>query len=383
MVKLYPTILDAGDAPRGIELDLSDLAPLLMPYAEHRELSFTIEQIPEGARLSKGQKSGAHEWSLTRDDLDKLVYFPPPDKLDEKHTLAIRVASHDGDSADCLAVFYIPISAGEAQNWAKPIAPVAAAAAPEIAAAAAAPEAVPAPEVAYELVRKAKEIWKEEEADRAAEAKDKARAVLEEKLSEFSKKMEMALEDAHAAHSREIDKQSERHEKVMRMQEGMAESRHATELEAAERNAKSLALREFDERLLEVKKDAEYKLKEAREIWDTETDTALKEAKIIWRAGEAERLTAARAEWHEHAQITKTSFAVGGVAKSRRRSKFWRRFLGTGAFIACAAALCIYYPSIKPMVTKTWWPNIVEFKNDGVRQIGKSQKELESWMKER
>jgi len=376
-------MLEVNYEPEGIELDLSDLAPLLAPYAEHRELSFKIEQVPKGASLSKGRKSSDHEWSLTRDELDKLIYFPPTDKLNEKHTLAIRVSSHDGDSANCLAVFFIPISAGEAQNWAKSISPVTSAAAPEIAAAAAAPEAVPAPEVAYELVRKAKEIWKDEEADRAAEAKDNARALLEEKLSEYSNKMETALEDAHSAHSREIDKQSERHKKTMRMQEGMAESRHATELEAAERNAKSLALREFDERLLEVKKDAEYKLKEAREIWDTETDTALKEAKIIWRAGEADRLTAARAEWHEHAQITKTSFAVGGVAKSRRRSKFWRRFRGTGAFIACAAALYIYYPSIKPMVTKTWWPNIVEFKNDSVRQVGKSQKELESWMKKR
>ena len=59
---------------------------------------------------------------------------------------------------------------------------MAVAAAPEIAAAAAAPETVPAPAVAYELVRKAKEIWKDEEADRAAEAKDNARAALEEKL---------------------------------------------------------------------------------------------------------------------------------------------------------------------------------------------------------
>jgi len=559
---LLPAMPDATTAPRGV---LFDVAPLLTPYGQHRSLALRIELLPEGARLSRGHNNGDHTWSLKPDDLDGLVYLPPPDNMHEAHTLAVRIISLDSDSAATLAMLDFPISPGAAQPWVSPDLD----AEPSNAASAAVEEAL----------LEAKIFW---EADRAAHdrVEAQARATLEERLSDLSRQLETALADADAAYSREIERLMDRHADALRRQETEAEARIARELaalssavkaasekelderislavregvekpeteagarleqaqrdwqaesegeltaattrcaqveaeleevrsrtddrqlaedalleakrtweveEAArlvaaqaqwrERSAKDLedaterlrsewetisamdraahdsaeaqsrdelaqalaaatarferaelaleetraqaeavavknvggkteldafrdelegtrttlvhretelaltraALdesrktetaytahnKELDERLSEAAKNAEWRLDEARELWEAETEVALAKAKKVWQAGEAGRLAAARVEWQEHARLAKTSTAVSVVVKSRRRALATRRLIRAGVVAACVVAAVMFYPRIEPIASGSWWPRIVGLKGE-------------------
>lgn len=96
----------AVDAPEGVPLDL---IPLLSIYGRDRRLSLRVERLPERARLSRGRNNGDRSWSLVRDDLDGLRYFPPEgSKL--THTLAVRVINLDTNDGATLAVLDFPIS---------------------------------------------------------------------------------------------------------------------------------------------------------------------------------------------------------------------------------------------------------------------------------
>ena len=122
--------------------------------------------------------------------------------------------------------------------------------------------------------------------------------------------------------------------------------------------------KELDERLSEAAKNAEWRLEEARELWEVETEVALSKAKKVWQAGDAGRLAAARAEWQEHARLAKTSTAVSVVVKSRRRALATRRFIRAGVVATCVVAAVMFYPRIEPMVSESWWPKFVGLKGE-------------------
>jgi hypothetical protein len=141
------------------------------------------------------------------------------------------------------------------------------------------------------------------------------------------------------------------------VRKALVESRK-TETASVERN------KELEKRLSETAKDAEWRFEEARELWQAETEAVVAKAKKVWHAGESGRLAAARAEWQEHARLAKTSTAVGGVVKSRRRALAARRFMRTGAVAACVAAAVMFYPRLEPTASGNWWPKIVALKGE-------------------
>ena len=59
--------------------------------------------MPQAARLSAGQNNGDHTWSLALDELEDLLYFPPPG-FENGHEIAIRVIAKDETGASTIAL---------------------------------------------------------------------------------------------------------------------------------------------------------------------------------------------------------------------------------------------------------------------------------------
>ena len=94
-----------GDPPkansRALPLELKDL---VSPYRKHGRFTVRLEKLPQAARLSAGQNNGDHTWSLALDELEDLLYFPPPG-LDHGHEVAIRIIVKDERGASAIALF--------------------------------------------------------------------------------------------------------------------------------------------------------------------------------------------------------------------------------------------------------------------------------------
>ena len=93
-----------GDPPkansRALPLELKDL---VSPYRKHGRFTVRLEKLPQAARLSAGQNNGDHTWSLALDELEDLLYFPPPG-LDHGHEVAIRIIVKDETGASTIAL---------------------------------------------------------------------------------------------------------------------------------------------------------------------------------------------------------------------------------------------------------------------------------------
>src|SRR5438105_11700601 len=99
----------APDAPASGRAIPLKIAPLLAPYRKLGRLSLRLERLPVLARLSHGRNNGDNSWSLASDELDELFYLPP-DGLNERHTLSIRIVSvDDGAAASTIAVIDYPL----------------------------------------------------------------------------------------------------------------------------------------------------------------------------------------------------------------------------------------------------------------------------------
>src|SRR5215469_16733325 len=97
---------EAAPAPAGIPLEL---VPLLSPFGRDRLLSLRVERLPSRARLSRGRNNGDSSWSLTRDELDGLLYLPPQGAKDTP-TLSVRIIGLGVDNGATLAVHDFPVS---------------------------------------------------------------------------------------------------------------------------------------------------------------------------------------------------------------------------------------------------------------------------------
>lgn len=91
---------------QGIPLDLG---PMLSPYRHHKKLSIRIEKLPQLSRLSNGHNNGDCTFSLKLDDLQGLLYLPPPGEEPSPVTLVLRVINVDDDYATTLALIDIPV----------------------------------------------------------------------------------------------------------------------------------------------------------------------------------------------------------------------------------------------------------------------------------
>src|SRR5579862_5946609 len=84
----------------GLPLDLTNL---VTPYGRDRRVSLRVERMPSRSRLSRGRNNGDGSWSVTRDELDGLFYFPPRGSKDVP-TLVVRVIGLDSDNGATLQV---------------------------------------------------------------------------------------------------------------------------------------------------------------------------------------------------------------------------------------------------------------------------------------
>jgi hypothetical protein len=91
---------------QGIPLDLG---PLLSPYRHHKKLAIRIEKLPQLSRLSNGHNNGDCTYSLKLDELQGLLYLPPPGEEPSPVTLVLRVINVDDDYATTLALIDVSL----------------------------------------------------------------------------------------------------------------------------------------------------------------------------------------------------------------------------------------------------------------------------------
>jgi len=263
------------------------IAPMLSPYRGHGRLSLRIERLPVLARLSRGRNNGDNSWSLATDELEELFYLPP-DGLDERHTLSIRIVGvEDGHAASTIAVIDYPVwpaeLAGDGANDSK-----------------AARSAVAAAQEArlrrleYEL-----EATRDTLAAREAELsspRDNAPSprVMEAELARARAEW-VAEQDAHLA-------------------EAEAEFERRRDLWQAEQDARFGALEEKANRTLAA----------ARERGQGEIEAALAKAEQAWKAGEAARLAAAEAKGRAQASTNQPNAAAASEALASREAELLR-----------------------------------------------------------
>lgn len=230
----------------GLPLDLTNL---IAPYGRDRRVSLRVERMPSRARLSRGRNNGDGSWSLTRDELEGLVYFPPRGSNDVP-TLAVRVVGLDADNGATLEVVdAVPGDTEEDES---------------------AGEQAPPREVEFTKLKA--ELAKAKAALRATQSN----------LSEARKTFETELE------------------------ERLAEAQAEAEAQTAAEIEKARAKWQTDAKDRAAKHDtrAEERLANARENWRSEAEAEIAKAEEAWRAGETERLAAAEAKWREQSART-------------------------------------------------------------------------------
>jgi len=221
-----------------------DLMNLVAPYGRDRRVSLRVERMPSRARLSRGRNNGDGSWSLTRDELEGLLYFPPRGSNDIP-TLVVRVIGLDSDNGATLHV--ADATPGEFQEDGE--------------------EARGSHQHEAELKKLRAEL---------AKAKASLRATQSD------------LTAARKAFEAELDE---------RLAEAQADAaaQAATELEKI--RAKWQA--EAKTRLTAKETRAEERLSEARESWRREAEAEIAKAEEVWKCAEKARHAEAEARWHE------------------------------------------------------------------------------------
>lgn len=258
--------------PGGIPLDL---APLLSPYRQYKNLSLRIERLPDRARLTKGRNNADHTWSLTPDELDDLDYLPPAG-LVKAHTIAIRIINLDGEYGATLATLDLPVS-------------------PRLAPSRSAAAAAGTSDDATEAIDHAElsRLRDEAAAARAALAQqDKELADTRQKLEQASgegvkQRIEAELTKARTAWQAEFEKRL-----------AAAASEAAAKLEASRVAWQT----EQQERVVKSNNQAQQSFEQARKRWQQEAEIAFAKSKEAWQAAEGARLAALETQWRQKSE---------------------------------------------------------------------------------
>jgi len=229
----------ASTIDNGVPLALGDL---LTPYGRDRRVALRVERMPSRSRLSRGRNNGDGSWSLTRDELDDLLYFPPRDSND-RPTLVVRIIGLDSDNGATLAV--IDVVPGEETVV---------------------DEAASAPQSESDLKKLRAELARTKASLRAAQSE----------LAAARKTFEGEL-DERAAEAR-----------------AEAQAEAATELETMRDKWQA----EAKERLAKHDARAEERLARARR----EVSAELAKAEEAWKSDERDRLAAMEAEWRDKSE---------------------------------------------------------------------------------
>lgn len=223
-----------------------DLLNLVTAYGRDRRVSLRVERMPSRSRLSRGRNNGDGSWSLNRDELDGLFYFPPRGS-NNVPTLVVRVIGLDSDNGATLEVAdAVPGNAEEDTE---------------------SEQATEDSESETELKKLKADLAKTKATLRATQADlTEARRTFEAELEE-----RLAEAEAEAAAQAAAD---------------IGKARAKWQSEAKERASR------HDTR-------AEERLTQARESWRQEAEAEIAKAEETWKAGERERLAAATAQWRE------------------------------------------------------------------------------------
>jgi len=226
----------------GLPLDLTNL---LAPYGRDRRVSLRVERMPGRSRLSRGRNNGDGSWSLTRDELEGLFYFPPRGSNDVP-TLVVRIIGLDSDNGATLGV--VDAVPGDTDDDDGEL-------------------ASRAPPNEAELKKLKAELAKTKAALRTTQSD----------LTEARKTFEAELEE--------------------RLAEAQAEAAAQSALVVEKARAKWQS--EAKERVTKNDTRAEEKLAQARENWRRDADAEIARAEESWKAGESARLAEAEERWRE------------------------------------------------------------------------------------
>jgi len=229
--------------------------------------------MPSRARLSRGRNNGDHSWSLTRDELDGLLYMPPKG-MTESHTLSIRIVSLDSDDGATLAVLEVPIIAESDTDIESDVA--------------ISGDSVSAAQ-SSELRRLRAELTEAKSSLRKSESElAKTRREVERARAEGSgQKIDAELESARLSWKAELDERLA--EAAMDAANTLEKNRASWQTETNARVARA------EERLGE-------RIEKASRIWKREAEVELSKAEDAWKAGESARLAAAQAAWQEQSE---------------------------------------------------------------------------------
>ncbi len=262
--------VETPSAPTGIPLEL---VPLLSPYGRDRRLSLRVEHMPSRARLSRGRNNGDHSWSLTRDELDGLLYLPPKD-MTESHTLSIRIVSLDSDDGATLAVLEVPIIAeSDADNESDGVI---------------SGDSVSAAQ-SSELRRLRAELTETKSSLRKSESElAKTRREVERARAEGSgQKIDAELESARLSWKTELDE---------RLAEAAIDAANTLEKTRAAWQGETNA------RVARAEEHLGERIEKTSRIWKREAEAELSKAENAWKAGESTRLATAQAAWQEQSE---------------------------------------------------------------------------------
>ena len=249
------------EEPEAAEPIPIDLAPLIAPYRRHGRLALRVERMPHRARLSRGQINGDRSFSLAPDELEGLLYLPPPGGSDTP-TLGIRIIRVDGGDATTLAMLDYPVSSDTTASCAIAL-----------------------------------NDSKEQRRLRDEVVKLKALlAARDAELSEVQSTVDKVKGETPAAPHGD-DAAALRRAAEAEAEERVAEA--VREITARFEKQRSLAESGAAERIAASEKRAQEQIAQERERLQKETDAALKKAEKDWKAAEAARIAAADGVWQK------------------------------------------------------------------------------------
>lgn len=245
------------------------LRPLLSQNRRLTNASIRVERVPQRARLSAGQNNGDRSWSLTRDDLDDLIYLLPAD-LDEPHSLSVRVIDRDGTTITVIEYKIPP------EDKASQVDSAGAASRP------AGPQ--PADDGAIRALHNELAQTKAALSTVKADSEERARQIDHEWTLRAREMVDDALFKARTEWASEI---SDRLKSVAdRTEQTLVQRRQAWQAE-------------LEAHVADTARQAEDALALARESWQREAAAALSKGQASWETAESVRMAAAEARWND------------------------------------------------------------------------------------
>jgi hypothetical protein len=290
-----------------------ELVPLLAPYGRDRRVAMRIERMPSRARLSRGRNNGDGSWSLTRDELEGVLYIPAKG-AQEQPTLVVRII--DTDNGSTLAVLDFAVAPenepdesdfGDETDHEK-----------------AAQREVELRQLRSELAKAkaslraihteftaARKSFEQELEQHLSEAAEEAAAAIERNRGAWHAETRERLAKAESRAQEKIAQALERgrREAEAELSEARDEAAHGEQTRSASQDAELARLRRELSAMRAALADQEKKVAAAQSASALARDDARREAVIAfakaeegWKKEETERLAAAQAKWHAQSE---------------------------------------------------------------------------------